>query len=308
MAIIGLVMSIVATLLMGDWQAIRHDPCTDHSLFHHPQLLHKYTSQLTTLPEEAKSSSYAIDSSLQQCEKLNLSLSLDQYLSSMDMYVFSNGVTKTGNTLPGCESVESCPECSEYSDMQRTYTAEPTCLHLKMDPQTQCLESARSPATATVLQSELTQVSYSCTRFKSPFTTCITVLPALPGSAVYDIMEEYVADIHMKSTDIIEGRVDLLAQRSCEEHRSCRWNPESVVFHRHCEDCPSICRDKTNYLEFSQFAIGAALLLVAVPVARIPITSLISDIVSGEEQVCVWANISMNVRSFFLQSVILSTS
>ena len=42
-----MVCTIAALLIMTDWQAIRHDPCTDHSLFHHPELAHLYRDVLT---------------------------------------------------------------------------------------------------------------------------------------------------------------------------------------------------------------------------------------------------------------------
>ena len=41
-----MVCTIVSLLIMTDWQAIGSDPCTDYSLFHHPQLADQYRLQL----------------------------------------------------------------------------------------------------------------------------------------------------------------------------------------------------------------------------------------------------------------------
>jgi len=38
---LGITASIVGAALIADWQAIGHDPCTQFSLFHHPELANK---------------------------------------------------------------------------------------------------------------------------------------------------------------------------------------------------------------------------------------------------------------------------
>ena len=42
-----MVCTIISLLILTDWQAMCHDPCTDYSLFHHPELIEEYKSQLT---------------------------------------------------------------------------------------------------------------------------------------------------------------------------------------------------------------------------------------------------------------------
>ena len=46
LSVIGLIGLIIAYSLMGDWQAMRPDPCTVKSIFHHPELQQQYMSQL----------------------------------------------------------------------------------------------------------------------------------------------------------------------------------------------------------------------------------------------------------------------
>ena len=36
-------MSVLGAFLMADWQSIPYDPCTELSLFHHPELADNYS-------------------------------------------------------------------------------------------------------------------------------------------------------------------------------------------------------------------------------------------------------------------------
>jgi len=36
--IFGIISSVIGLILMADWQSIPHDPCTEFSLYHHPEL------------------------------------------------------------------------------------------------------------------------------------------------------------------------------------------------------------------------------------------------------------------------------
>jgi len=40
-AMLGVTSSIVGAALIADWQAIGHDPCTQFSLFHHPEIINE---------------------------------------------------------------------------------------------------------------------------------------------------------------------------------------------------------------------------------------------------------------------------
>ena len=43
---LGMVCTIIALLIITDWQAIGRDPCTEYSLFHHPELADQYRLEL----------------------------------------------------------------------------------------------------------------------------------------------------------------------------------------------------------------------------------------------------------------------
>ena len=104
LAIIGLSISIIANGLMGDWQAVKFDTCTERSIFHHPELLHTYTSKLATPPHSKSEGGF-------QCERINISTTLLQgYLAGIDIYAFP-GITEEG-LISGCDLVASCPPCT----------------------------------------------------------------------------------------------------------------------------------------------------------------------------------------------------
>ena len=100
-------------------------------------------------------------------------------------------------------------------------------------------------------------------------------------------LEEYVARVHVQTSQVIEGRLAVLAEETCENqpHRSCHWNPRSEVTGKYCADCPPICRDRSNYLKFSQFTIGAFLLLICGQLVLVPMIGIISDMADENSQV-----------------------
>ena len=44
--IFGIFSSVVGLILMADWQSIPHDPCTDFSLYHHPEIAKNLSNRL----------------------------------------------------------------------------------------------------------------------------------------------------------------------------------------------------------------------------------------------------------------------
>jgi len=41
--ILGIICSILGLAIMADWQSILYDPCTEYSLYHHPELARNYS-------------------------------------------------------------------------------------------------------------------------------------------------------------------------------------------------------------------------------------------------------------------------
>ena len=58
-AIIGITTGIIGAIILADWQSISYDPCTEFSLFHHPELADDYLakSNVTIFPTDTNNDS-----------------------------------------------------------------------------------------------------------------------------------------------------------------------------------------------------------------------------------------------------------
>ena len=268
--VIGLIVSIISCSLLGDWQAIRPDPCTRSSLFHHPELQQQYIALLR--PENASVAEVF------SCERENQQLDLE-LLADMDIFAFPTSMK--ADPTSGCEVVQSCPACAQQ-DSNRIYSVYPICLYLRMYPASQCINLGNLGEA----ESHRRTFIFSCSMYKSQLELCIRITTVSPPTQ-HAAVEEYVARAHVQTVQVIEGRLAALAEEMCESqpHHSCHWNPHSEVTGRYCEDCPPICRDKSNYLHFSQFLIGAALRAFCIEVVTVAIFGIVSDRVHKNSKV-----------------------
>ena len=284
MTVIGLIVSIIAYGLLGDWQAILADPCTKSSIFHHPELQQQYVSKLYTPTTPNNALMPEISNFL--CERSNVLLSIEN-MPHKDIYVFPITIEK--GLTSGCELVSSCPISCTQQDLKKNYSVYPTCLHLRVGYENQCLYLVNSKLQEAEAHQD--KFIYSCSTRKSQLKLCI-YFSAVSNFTQYASVEEYVEHVHIQTVQVIERRLATLAENICEgqPHHSCHWNPHSEVTGRYCEDCPPICRDKSKYLQFSQFVIGAGLLLVCGEIVRVPMIGILSDIVDKYHQVSIIIN------------------
>lgn len=95
--------------------------------------------------------------------------------------------------------------------------------------------------------------------------------------------------VNIQSLHLLSSSIYNRMMTQCEEAKfegeHCHWIPKSMITNRYCHDCQPICRSPKHSLNFAQFCIGAAILMLSIPVAWIPIASLVSDRVNGELQV-----------------------
>ena len=270
--VIGLIVSIISCSLLGDWQAIRPDACTRSSLFHHPELQQQYIALL-----HPKNASVA---EVFPCERANQVVDIE-FLADTDIYAFPTNIK--ADQTSGCEVVKSCPVCAQQIS-NKIYSVYPICLYLRMDPASECIKLGHPQLEEAESHHKL--FIYSCSMYKSQLNLCMRVSTVSPPTQ-HAAIEEYVARAHMQTVQVIEGRLATLAEEICESqpHHSCHWNPHSEVTGRYCEDCPPICRDKNNYLHFSQFVIGAALRAFCSEVVTVAIFGIVSDRVHRNSQV-----------------------
>ena len=206
------------------------------------------------------------------CDRSNKLLTIKKYVPCTDIFVIEKADITTG-----CEFVSSCPQ----QNLNRIYDVYPSCLHLRVDYENQCLYLVHSKLEEA--ESHQGKFTYSCSVYKSQLKLCVCV-SAAAHSLQYVSLDEYVSHVHVQIVQVIEHRLAALAEEICEgqAHHSCHWNPHSEVTGRYCEDCPPICRDRTNY---SQFVIGAGLLLVCGVIVRVPMIGILSDMVDKDSQV-----------------------
>ena len=275
MTIMGLIISIIAYTLLGDWQAVKYDPCIEHSLFHHHELLQQYMTQLN-LPVAHENIFVA--------EILQNNIShqfpcMVNHLANIDIYVLPN--IKEVDLTPRCGLVQSCPLCVQQ-DVNRIYSISPTCMHLSVDFARQQILLSREQLN----NEHQNTFSYSCAKFRSPLELCVHI-STVSDTTQCSTLEDYVANVHVQMVQVLENRLVTVAENECEDQfdHSCHWNPHSTITHKYCRDCPPICRHKNNYLMFSQFTIGALLLVMCAQLVHIPIISMLSDIVDKDLQV-----------------------
>ena len=67
----------------------------------------------------------------------------------------------------------------------------------------------------------------------------------------------------------------------------CHWIPYSIVTKNYCNDCPPICRNPDKSLSFVQFCLGAALLMLSIPIAWVPVAAMASERTRKEMQVAI---------------------
>ena len=272
-SVIGLIISIIAYVLLGDWQTMKFDPCTKNSIFHHPELQQQYMSQLA-IPAAPDNASVA---ELVTCEESNNTL---RYLAETDIYVFLK-INNKGRTT-SCELVESCPSCVQQE--LSGYSICPTFLHLRLNAEIQCNHHLLEES-----ETNKQNYFYFCSMYQSQITLCLRVSGVYPSSDSVPL-EKYVTNMHIQTVQVLERRLAELAEAACENnsHHSCHWNPQSGLTGKYCEDCPPICRDKNKYLTFYQFLISIGLMFISDHLVLVPMIGIISDKVEKPSQVSSW--------------------
>ena len=263
--------------MLGDWQTIISDPCTDNSLFHHPELLQQYILRLATptVPE------IAFVAENVPCEKLNLSENMLKYLANTDIYVLPE--SKVVDMTARCLLVPSCPLFSQQDSKFESFCS--TYLHIRLSVDS-CLYSPNAQLNLSKIHQRT--FIYSSSMHKFQLNICVHVSLVSPSTAIqYTTVQKYMAHVHVQTVQVLESRLAVLAEDLCEGqfHHSCHWNPHSTVTGRYCEDCPPICRDKKKYLHFFQFVIGLTLLFVTFEMIRIPTVCMVSDLVQNNHLV-----------------------
>lgn len=258
---------------MTDWQSIPYDPCTEFSPFHHPELISNYKKlELETLEPVKRATN---------CIKMN-----HTRLNDRIIYV---SVKFERHRIPfsfdqlNCNQVKSCSEhCNDNIDK---------CLHYILDSN-MCIEESSIAAQYSsdyLLNQEGHYICQQVSDKLSFYSMCMTIYQERNHNLVNKLVNESLHTVHLQALQTIKVNLYDIAVNGCESanisDHQCYWIPNSIITYKHCSDCPPICRSLRQSLTFAQFCVGAALLMVSIPIAWVPVAALISDRVHREAQV-----------------------
>ncbi len=247
-------MTISGYLLLGDWQTIPYDPCTEYSPFHHPNLTRSH-----------KDSKSATNRPFQEQPRFSLHAHID--LSTNRQINFDNGIT-ISNEVPlfevelKCKSVSNC-QCDSK-------------------PEVACLDYINEQILTGLLIKNAHVLKCNIENMPG-ITVCVLAQNPLD----YERSNESIA--HVERIQVVSDTSYWIARNNCMNANvtghTCHWIPSSVITKKECRDCPLICKSISQTLTFAQFCIGLTLLMFSDSFVFFPSTELVLNQVHSDYQV-----------------------
>lgn len=316
----AVIASMVGVGLIADWQSIGYDPCTKYSVFHNPELEHNVSSLVTELnltTESVSSKSAWLNSS--KCVQFNFNESLIQLKMQEAVKEIVPPVPQpiqvTGSGSGSGLKPEPELDCSyirhENSPCLSCTAAKSdenplACMSFRVNVNSSCYEVMNKKSTPANSQ-DANVTSLLCQSQFLPLSLCVSVhnvrffsdaevqdfkqATAILTSALVSNDQLYPEDVYaseQQQAEEFHWDPDVLTAKGIclESEDNCYWNQFSQVTKEDCYSCPQICRSVRKSLNFVQFAIGAAIFVIAIPISRVVLMILISDNLSQEQQVC----------------------
>ncbi len=250
--IFGLLMTISGYSLLGDWQSIPYDPCTEFSPFHHPNLTQSLSASKFT-PAVNEQSHYLIQG----------------HLTTRLQMTLSNGLI-VPDKLPLFEFDLECQVISTCS----------------CDPELTFYYSNVNKITEVLIHSPRV---LGCTVNNIPSITVCIIEKTLDKDRKKNSLQVESTIAHVESIQVVSNDSYWTARNNCMNAdvpgHTCHWIPSSLVTKKECRDCPLICRSISQTLTFTQFCIGLTLLLFSNPFVFFPSAELVFNQVYYEYQV-----------------------
>ena len=275
---------------MSDWQAIPHDPCTDHSLFHHPELAHLYRSLLTPPSTEGDVETHHYKLCMPQPN--NNKIEILAVYQSVDYSWQGMNTEIKHNLLLNCTLVNSCSysQTALYfiSHVNHSTSSNAICLNNIHSDKLPIMNSDEMPIICNLNTPNYgARNAIFCTSGLSS-SSCFILHPESQNNTLMLGLadQSLLAEAHIQSLQVVEKAVYEKAVRECQsagEH--CHWIPDSRVTHKHCSDCEPICRSTQHTLNFVQFTIGMAVFFSTLPLMFTGAFLLLSNSVSKPFQV-----------------------
>ena len=272
---------------MSDWQAIKHDPCLDYSLYHNPELVKNLSASVEPDSQSLsstcwnKSSSHDLFKGMANVEITN---------GHLDLYY--NFLMYNNQKVLNCRLHTSTTTC--YICRNSSADASLVEVHLETTGNEICYSSS---AKYTPGPNSL-KFSIVCNGDKDKshcMSTCFHLHQE--GSHETAIMQEtqkedtqqLIGHAYKNSLLLIQDLVYNAARNKCTSMTDdrCHWIPDSLVTHKTCRDCQPICRSLSHTMSFIQFVAGSIWFMLTYPVAEVALPVVISDSVQKDYQVCV---------------------
>ena len=284
-SIIGVITTILGLLVLTDWQAIPQDPCTQFSIFHHPELMYNYSDvsqSMDHLPEDDHCWSLGQEYQTFNLSGLPISFGVLQVVVDIDVKQLPRELIECQHYL----TKESCRDCNIASESLIT-------LVFTMDSEKACYEPSWQPSNPLYGDSVISVVcqvqnSSSCISLYLQFESeTVDEVETFDPSLIRQTSSSIVEVAYAQTLQILDNSQYNVARNVCESHKenNCHWIPDSLLVNEHCIDCQPICRSVYRTLNFIQFVIGGLWFMFTVPIAEVSLPIVISDSVSQEFQV-----------------------
>ena len=234
------ILSTIGLLLLGDWQTISPDPCSNFSLPEY-SISEERAATCSCSPFHLNASSDCLDE-----EQLLTAIGLSETDSYINIYSYPDQpLMASGQSMATSVRASQCPLCSNFTSGH--------CIVATIANGYICVSEDRSADNGKSYQ------SYSFTFSNYQSQLCLSVpetvdLPSFSPSctsllaSLLSLMETFL------HTDALE------AQQRCESHSLspdyCYWVQDSIITGQHCADCAPLCRGRKKIPHFAQVFIA----------------------------------------------------
>lgn len=275
-SILGIIASIIGLAIMSDWQAIRHDPCLDYSLYHRPELANNI-------------SLLNLDSYSPTATCWNMTNSY--FLNPSDAKMIQGHLVLYYNPFVYRDTELNCRLHASKTVCYVCRNSSVNSSHVEMNFKNTGSEICYNPM-ATPWRKEALKLSIVCDGSQSPhcMSACLHIQEDPQEATVWDLAESSKKLFHhtyKHSMLLLQRFVYDAARNKCESttENKCHWIPDSLITHKTCTDCQPICRGLSRTMSFVQFVAGSVWFMLTYPVAEVALPVVISDSIEKEFQV-----------------------
>lgn len=282
-SVFGIILSIIGLILLIDWQAIPHDSCTFHSLYHHPEIVLNYTEPSTLLDNVNKHTHLNCWNDTQD----------DDIIDSDE--TLAPGVDLLVSVDPVCIALnEREVDCGFVLDPDEDFCSSSTLPHhlgFSITNDDICL---LNDTDSIFNLKPVVGVSCSVKDNVSCISACweedTSISHAQGVGSTSNRNWKSIKSLFMltigESWRAVLRTVYDYAQSVCEsdQQHHCHWVPYSSITSEVCYDCPPICRSRRHTLSLAQFCIGAVWFMMTAPIAQVALPLVISDCVKSKYQ------------------------